>query len=142
MIDAIFCRRRQTPGGIRRGFTTTEVVVAAGILVSAMAAAVPLTVESGQMMKQARDHDLALDELSNQLDRLLSLEPSELAKSIVDVEASPQLLRLMPSARVTAEKVDDSQGKRLIVSVDWQRPGNPQPLTLTGWIDTHPKVSP
>ena len=59
-------------GNSRRGFSMFDLFVAFTLLVAAMSMVAPLVVRHGQLLKSQRNYRLALDELSNQLERLRS----------------------------------------------------------------------
>ena len=54
----------------RSGTTMTELMVAAILMVSTMAIVAPLTVRTGRLWQDIRHHQLAVDTLSNELERL------------------------------------------------------------------------
>ncbi|MCA9160487.1 MAG: hypothetical protein KDA72_19285, partial [Planctomycetales bacterium] len=60
----------------RRGSMLTELMVAAGLLATAMGLVATCAVADQRLQRMQREHRLAVDELSNQLERLLALPPS------------------------------------------------------------------
>ena len=47
----------------------------------------------------------------------------------------------LPNATLTAEAVTDADGLRLVVRINWDRPGAAKPLTLIAWIDPLPAAA-
>jgi Tfp pilus assembly protein PilV len=58
----------------RRGTTVADLLVAATLLAVLVTTMMTITVRSGRMRQQTRQQQLAMDELANQLERLLSLD--------------------------------------------------------------------
>ena len=119
----------------RNAFTLTELVVAATLLVSTMAFIAPLTVRSSRLFHDAIDQQRVMDELSNELERLISLSPEQREKAIAELVPSEQVKTALPSVKISAETVRDQHGVRLVLSLDWDRPGRPRPVTFVGWLD-------
>ncbi|MGI9455341.1 MAG: type IV pilus modification PilV family protein [Aeoliella sp.] len=125
----------------RRGFTLTELLVAATLLVSILSVVTPLAVRSGRIRQDTHRHQIALDELSNQLDRLTAIDEKKLADALVELVPSRQAERVLPSPDLTTEIIDDADGRRLILRLTWDRPAGAVPLTLVGWLDPPPASS-
>ena len=124
----------------RRGFTLTEWIVACALLVALLGVVAPLTVRSGQLWRDSRHRQLGLDELSNHLERLTSLAPEQRVEAIKNLTPSEHMTRALPSSVLKAEIISDADGKRLVMTLNWDRPGDPggqrsKPLTLVGWLD-------
>ncbi|WP_145092674.1 PB1 domain-containing protein [Rosistilla carotiformis] len=111
-----------------------ELVVSATLLVALIGTFAPMSLSSGRMWQQTRHHQLALDELSNQMDRLLALPEDQRGAELDLLEPSAAVQAALPEASLTAAEVSDEDGTRLTVAIDWQRPTPSQPLSLTGWI--------
>ena len=72
----------------RRAVTSFEVLVAFTLLTSVLGMSVPLVVRHGRLLISARQHRLAVEELSNQLERLTTLPPGELAAAVTGLKVS------------------------------------------------------
>ena len=120
----------------RRGATLFELMVAATLLVSGVGVAAPLTVRCGRLWQQTRHQQIALDELSNQMESLIDLPVDELKTQLENVKVSEIVNTLLADAVLTAEIVDSENESYLRLSINWKRVGSPEPLTLTGWIKT------
>ena len=57
----------------RNAFTLTELVVGAALTVTVMSVVASLTVHCGRLWQDTRHQQLVMDELSNELERLISL---------------------------------------------------------------------
>lgn len=125
----------------RRAFTVTELVVAATLLVTAMSVVAPLAVRSGRLWQDSRHYRLAMEELSNQLERLTALEAVERAAAIVEVAPSPQVSTALPNPVLSVETLTDENGTRLVLRLAWDRLGPSAPVTLVGWIDPLPPAT-
>jgi len=127
---------RVLPRAARRGgFTITELIVAATLLVVSMSVVASLTVSAGRLRQDARHHRLALDELSNQLERLTSLDKTSRVNALAELAPSPQMLELLPNPVISAETLSDESGTRLVMHLVWDRLGKGNPVTLVGWVD-------
>lgn len=128
-------RRPRMP---RRGATATELVVAATLLVSAIGTVAPLAVGASRIRHDARHHQLALEELSNQLDRLSSLDADRRDSALAELAPSAETSEVLPGATLQGEIVRDEDGARLILTLDWKRAVKAVPLQLVGWLDALP----
>jgi len=122
----------------RDGFTITELIVAATLLVVIMSVVASLTVRSGRLWQDSRHFPLAVDELSNQLERLTSLDEASRAEAITKLSPSIQMLDTLPNPVLTAETLADESGTRLVLHLAWDRLGKSSPVTLVGWVDPLP----
>jgi len=122
----------------RGGFTITELIVAATLLVVIMSVVASLTVRSGRLWQDSRHYRLAVDELSNQLERLISLDEASRAEEITKLSPSTQMLDTLPNPVLTAETLADESGTRLVLHLTWDRLGKSSPVTLVGWVDPLP----
>ena len=132
-------RRRRARIG-RRGYTMTDLVVAATLLVGIMSLVAPLAVRSGRLWQDSRHYRLALDELSNQLERLTNLDEGERDAALAKLSVSPQVRGRLPNPVLHAHSIDDSDGARLVLQLQWDRVGHAMPVTLVAWIDPLPKA--
>jgi hypothetical protein len=103
-----------------------------------MSVVASLTVHCGRLWQDTRHQQLVMDELSNELERLISLDSDERDKAIALLAPSEHLQSTLPSAEIIAETVRDTDGVRLVLSLNWDRPGNPRPVTFVGWLDPLP----
>tara|TARA_R110002073_G_scaffold7747_5_gene43668 strand:- start:314 stop:745 length:432 start_codon:yes stop_codon:yes gene_type:complete len=120
----------------RRGATLFELMVTATLVVSGVGLVAPLTVRCGRLWQQTRHRQMALDELSNHMERLIALPSEELEKEADVVAVSDAARALLPDAVMEAKIVRSDNETQLHLSIDWKRVGNPEPLTLVGWLNS------
>lgn len=121
---------------MRFGFTSTEMVVACSLLTAAMAVVGPMAVRTTRLWKDSRHQQLALEELTGQLERLTAMEPRERAAAMGSLSPSDALLAAAPFAEIQGETIRDQDGTRIVLTLDWHTAGMPQsPLRLVGWLD-------
>ncbi len=119
----------------RAGLTLVELMVAATLIVSGLTMIGKLTVTSGRMWQQTRQEQVALEELSNQLERLLALPPDQRDEAISELAPSAFAAERLQEATITARTFADSAGQRLELQINWNRHTPAKPLMLVGWID-------
>jgi len=71
-----------------RGTSALEVIVAFTLLSSVLAFSTPLVVRHGRLLTSQRDYRLALDELSNELERLTALSNEQLPAAVEQLTPS------------------------------------------------------
>ena len=127
-------RARRRSNLRRQGATVLELLVAAVLLIALISIVAPLTVRAGRLWQESRTYRLAINELANELDRLSLLDDQARSAALSNWQLSPALAHALPDAKLTGETLDDEHGKRLKLSINWKRIGDPAPLTLIGWI--------
>ena len=123
----------------RRGAMATELIVAATLLVSVIGTAVPLAIGARRIQRDARHYQLAIEELSNQLDRLSSLDSATRDAALTALAPSEEISQVLGDATLAGQVVRDADGTRLVVTLDWQRPAGAVRLRLADWLDTMPE---
>ncbi|MEO1524360.1 MAG: hypothetical protein AAFX06_02940 [Planctomycetota bacterium] len=121
-----------------RGTVLMEVVVAAALVVTVLAIATPLVFQTSRIWKQTQQYQLALDELNGQMDRLLTLSGEEREAAMESIEVSESIATVLEQPELTANVLADSSGQRIELGIDWNRIGDPPPVTLVAWIDALP----
>ena len=126
----------------RAGFTTTEVVVAASVLVVVIAMIAPMTARVGQLWRDSRQVGLAVEELTNQMEKFEVMSDEQRRSALQQLVVSSEVSKSLPEARLSGRQVIDQEGSRIVLSLEWQRvsPGNP--IQLEGWMDAHPVEPP
>ena len=136
MSGTIFASRQSAD---RRGYMMTDLVVAATLLVAVLSVVTPLAVRSGRLWQDSRHYRLAVDELSNQLERLTSLNQAQRETALAELSPSPQVRDRLQNAVLKAETIDDVDGRRLVLQLQWDRVGPAKPVSLVAWIDPLPR---
>ena len=125
----------------RRGFTMTELVVAATLMVAMLSVVAPLAVRSGRLWQDCRYYRLAVEELTNQLEYLTSLDEVERTAAIAELSPSSQVSTTLPNPVLSVETLTGEDGTRLVMRLAWDRLGDNAPVTLIGWVDPLPSAS-
>lgn len=118
----------------RRGLVMTELVVAATLLITALSLVVTLSFRTGKLWQDSRHYKLAVEELTNQLERLTILDEAELDAALAEPAVSDAIQTALPNPRLSGTKVSDENGTRVVLEIQWDRIGKAEPLTLVGWI--------
>jgi hypothetical protein len=120
---------------LRRGTSNLDLLVALSLLVTVMSVSSPLVVRHGRLLSSHRNYRLALDELSNQLDRLRAMPIAELAREIERLAPSSFVVERLPGARLTGQLRPEELGTQITLSLSWndaERHG--APVTLATWV--------
>jgi hypothetical protein len=125
-------------GRDRRGISSLEVLVALTLLASVLALSTPLIVAHGRLLKAQRNYRLALDELTNQLDRLSALPAGDLAPAIENLAPSVLAAQRLPGATLRGQLAETDIGQRLTLEIWWDEPNRQAaPLRMTAWVVSH-----
>jgi hypothetical protein len=119
----------------RSGSMLTELIVAAGLLVTSISLLATTTVAGLKFHRLERQQEVATDELSNQLEQILALPSEDVATAAAQLEISSWALHTLPAAHLNADLIDDEYGKRVELKIDWQRTGDSKPLVAVGWLN-------
>jgi hypothetical protein len=136
--ESVFLKRSFTltaGPGARRGIGSLDLFVAFTLLVAAMSVATPLVVRHGRVLKSQRNYRLALDELSNQLDRLSALPIEELPGAIERLAPSRFLAERLPGAKLGGELQPADTATRVTLRLSWNEgQRHSAPVALTAWV--------
>lgn len=126
------------PGARQRAKRTaailTEALVAAAILMIGVVVVAKSSVSLQRLWSDTRQFQLATDELANQLQRLTRLPARDAAEQINNLRVSEPISAVLPEAKIQAELLQDANGDRVSLSIQWKRFGTSNPLTLVGWL--------
>jgi hypothetical protein len=126
--SAIGCPRRP-------GTSSIEVLVAFTLLSTALSLSLPLVVRHGRLLESCRHYRLALDELSNQLDRLTALPESDAQVALKQLKPSPFIAAHLPDAELTGQLQPADIGSRLTLRLSWDDiPQRPTTVAMAAWI--------
>jgi hypothetical protein len=119
----------------RPGISSIEAIVAFTILSTALTLSLPLVVHHQRLLESSRHYRLALDELSNQLDRLTSFPAADVRFELTHLSPSPFLSKNLPGAALAGELQSADIGQRLMLRLTWNDlPRSPTTVALAAWI--------
>jgi len=118
----------------RSGSTALEALVAFTLLSAALTFATPLVVQHSRLLKAQRNYRLALDEVSNQIDRLSLLPADELSNALSQLKPSELIAAKLPGAELRGKLDDSDIGRRLTLRLSWQAQGSPTKVSLATWV--------
>jgi hypothetical protein len=110
-----------------------EVMVSLSLLMGTLSLSLPLILHHGRLLIEQRNYRLALDELSNHLDRLTATGPDDLSLALRQLAVSPFTAERLHDAKLTSDLKPDDIGQRLILTLTW-RNSNEQKVALAAWI--------
>ncbi|MDZ4849603.1 MAG: hypothetical protein SGI77_09930 [Pirellulaceae bacterium] len=119
---------------LRSGTTIAELIVACSLLVTGMTLIAGGAVQSHRLRQDTRHYQLALDEVANQLERLVTMTSDERNAAIQNLRPSEWLESILVNPEISAETIDDEDGERVMVNLQWNRRGQAIPISLVGWI--------
>ncbi len=122
-----------------------EAIVAFVLLSGALTFATPLIIQHSRLLKAQRDYRLALDEVSNAIDRLSLLPADELSGALTKLKPSELIAAKLPGAELQGELDDADIGQRLALRLSWQQlPGSSTSVLLATWLPpaSQPRVEP
>lgn len=119
----------------RRGTGTLDLLVSFTILVTVISVATPLVVRHERLLKSHRNYRLALDELSNQMDRLTVLPLNELPQAVKQLSPSTFVAERLPGARLGGELQSAEFGTRITLALSWNDTERSRaPVSLAAWV--------
>ena len=123
----------------RRGTGTLDLLVAFTLLMTAMSAATPLVVRYHRLVKSHRNYRVALDELTNQLDRLTILPADELPMAAQQLSPSTFANEQLRGVKLTGDLQSADSGSRITLQISWDETGRVHaPIKLSGWVFNKP----
>jgi hypothetical protein len=119
----------------RRGTTIAEFVVACALLGSSMLFVVPSAVRIGRLQRAIRHDRIAMDEITNQMDRLTQLSVGQLKQELGILTPSEFGMSGLPNPKMSGTLQESEDGYRLVLEISWNSPGRlVAPLAMTTWI--------
>jgi hypothetical protein len=111
------------------------VLVAFTLLSTALSLSLPLVIRHGRLLESCRHYRLALDELSNQLDRLTALPEAGARTELKQLKPSSFLAAKLPGAELTGQLQPVDFGSRLTLRLSWRdMPQQPTTVAMAAWI--------
>ena len=145
MKIAVLCSGKKsstrTSKALRRGYATLDLLVGAVLFVALVSFVVPLAVKNGRVWQDSAQYRIALDELSSQLEFLTQLDDQKRDNALSELSPSPEIVSRLPNAKLEGQLIADNDGRRIALSLSWDRIGEARPVTLVGWIAAVPPDS-
>src|SRR5215212_289210 len=126
-------RKRKPHSWPRLGTSVLEVLVAFTLLTSVLSLSLPLIVRHGRLLIAQQHYRLALDELSNQLDRLTGMPADDVPQAIKQVSVSQVTAAHLVGAKLSAELKPADIGQSVLLRLTWNE-AQEQSATMAGWI--------
>jgi hypothetical protein len=117
----------------RLAVSTLEVLVSLTLLMSMLSVSLPLIVRHGRLLTAQQHYRLALDELSNQLDRLTGTPAKDVPQVLKQLSVSPFTAARLVGAKLNAELKPAEIGQSFTVRLTWKE-AQEQSATMTGWV--------
>lgn len=120
----------------RRGVGQLEIIVAAvlmGVLTGMLST---LSYQLQRVHKDARNYQLAVYEITNQLRRLQSLPSEQLPAEVNNLKLSEVAKARLEKAELKGALISDPSGTRIDIQINWDRIGPAEPVKLSAWVKT------
>jgi hypothetical protein len=120
---------------MRRGTGSLDLLVSFTLLVTVISVSTPLIVRHGRLLKSQRDYRLALDELSNQMDRLTTLPADDLPQAVKQLSPSTFVTDRLHGAKLGGELQPAESGMRITLTLSWKETERVRaPVVLAAWV--------
>lgn len=123
---------------IRRGLTQIEVIGSAALVATVITVLACMGAQLQRVAKDSRNYQIAVHELANQIDYLRSLPQEQQSDAMHSLKVSENTAQSLIDANLNAEVISDRFGSRVILSLQWERIGHPEPVRMVGWLNTDP----
>jgi hypothetical protein len=117
----------------RRATSTLEIIVALTLLVSVLGLSVSLIIRHGHLLVAQRHYRQALDELSNQMERVTALPGGNLPQALKQLSISEFTTSRLVDSKLTAESKPADIGQRVTLQLTWNE-SRGQSVSMTGWV--------
>lgn len=117
-----------------RGFTNIEVFVASALVLAAIGTLTSLVPRIGNVWRMSRNAQLATHELANQLELLTAIPEPQLSQALESLQVSPDLTNALPNAVLRHNLLDDENGRRIVLSLEWDCVADAKPISMVAWL--------
>jgi len=124
-----------------QGSANIEVLVAASLLLAVIGLLSSMVPRLGNVWKASRNNQLAAHELANQLELLTAIPESQLSQALENLRVSTDLMDALHNAVLRQQLLDDASGRRIVLSIDWERTVDASPITMVAWLPSQEKGS-
>ncbi len=116
----------------RAGVSLLECIVAATVLTTVLSVVTSVVFRVGRLWTDTAHQRLAIQEVSNQLEILSQLSPTELSAALEDLQVSSAIRQSLYDAKLVGVVKQDEFGDR--VELELTYPAG-RPVRLTAWLD-------
>jgi len=116
------------------GSANIEVLVAASLLIAVIGLLSSMVPRLGNVWKASRNNQLATHELANQLELLTAIPELQLSQALENLRVSPDLTDALHNAVLRHQLLDDASGRRIVLSIDWERTVDAKPISMVAWL--------
>ena len=118
----------------RMAFASTELVVACTLLAVAISVIAMLAVKTTRLWQDSRHQQIAIEELSWEIDHLTRLNPEARLPAMENLEPSQLVKSISPNASITASWCDETK-TAIALQLDWNTSQPKAPVKLIGWME-------
>jgi hypothetical protein len=122
-----------------RGSTNIEVLVAASLVLAVICVLSSMVPRLGNVWKASRNNQLATHELASQLEMLTAIPESQLTKALENLQVSSDLKETLHDVVLRHQLLDDANGRRIVLSIEWERIVDAKPITMVAWLPAQKK---
>lgn len=129
------CKKIASQRHAKHGVGTLEMFVSLSLLITTMSVATQTMVRYFRLTKSQEKYCLALDELSNQMDRLTALPRREVIAAVRQLAPSEFVRGQLPGVKLSGELQPTEAGTHLTLRISWDEIDRVQaPVQLSGWL--------
>lgn len=118
----------------RAGTSLAELVVAGSLLIAATGLVATSAVGDQRLARLEQQNRVAVDELSNQLERLSILPIAKVESALRNLTVGSSAGQSLITAELNGQLIDDAYGQRIELSIQWERPGESKPVRAIAWL--------
>lgn len=119
--------------GRRRATSTLETIVALTLLLTVLTLSGSLIIRHGHLLTAQRHYRQALDELSNQMERVVVLPVDDVPQALKQLSLSEFTASRLSNPKLTAELKPADIGQRVTLHLTWNESPE-QSVSMTGWV--------
>jgi hypothetical protein len=127
--------------GGRRGSTLVELLVAFLLIMTTLGVSAPLVVRHERLLVDADHYRIALDELTNQLERLRAMPASLIGAALEQLKPSELTAQRLAGAKLAGNVESGDSGRRVKLQLSWDEPERRAfPAELVAWLPAENSV--
>jgi hypothetical protein len=123
----------------RSGYAAIEVLVGATLTLALIGLFATLTFRIRSVDRSSIQYQAATQELANRLEPFRAMDRGRAIEIIEDLDADEALKDRLPGATLKGTVVDDKEGLRVLLELNWDRTVPAQPIRMVAWIKELPK---